>query len=362
MAVEAYDVLASFNRMLQYQEQKEGRKVSEALAYMQIASQQRAQDVTVAGKNLEIMTSVNQQLMSKKASEFIYESGLSGLYTKYKDDKDAIKSARDELIESPDKFFPGDYSLGLDKEMANDIVSALWSAQEAENPEAILKIGSRLSGLADPLHKKTAKETKIIKALGKLGYFSDISDEGVRESVGDFLDMSRLLNNQNLILKETEEFLKGEYEIQQIDLYSDAAKVLSSLEMEGITKEKEKVTDVDTSLPLDEQLTEFGTLAKTKQEEIDLITRAMDDMENQTKNIKFIEGIGKELTQQQTDFVSREDEMKSEFEKKISLLQSDIDQLEKDKRAFKQELTERQLESFMDIKREATGGDYSPYY
>ena len=360
MAVEAYDVLASFNRMLQYQESRESRKVSEALAYMQIAQQQQAQDIAVAGKNLEIMTSVNQQLMAKKASEFIYDSGLSGLYAKHKETKNALKNARDELIESPDKWFADDYSLGLDKDMANDLVSALWSAQEAQNPEALLKIGSRLSVLADPLHKKTAKEIRIVKALGKLGYFSDLSDKGVSESVGDFLDMDRLLNNQNLILKETEEYLKGEYEIQQIDLYSDASKVLSALEMEGVTEEKD-VTDVDTSLPLDEQLTEFGTSAKTKQEEIELISKAIDDMENQTRNIKFMESIGKELTQQQTDFVSREDEMKSEFEKKISLLQSDIDQLEKDKRTFKQELNERTLESFMDIKREATGGAYSPY-
>ena len=346
MAVEAYDVLASFNRMLQYQESRESRKVSEALAYMQIASQQRAQDITVAGKNLEIMTSVNQQLMTKKASEFIYESGLSGLYAKYKDDKDALKSARDELIGTGSFWGDDEYQIGLDKDTANDLVSALWSAQEAQNPEALLKIGSSLSVLADPLHKKTAKETKIIKALGKLGYFSDVSDQGVSESVGDFLDMDRLLNNQNLILKETEEYLKGEYEIQQIDLYSDASKVLSALEMEGVTEEKD-VTDVDTSLPLDEQLTEFGTSAKTKQEEMDLISRAIDDMESQSRDIKFMESIGKELTQQQTDFVSREDEMKSEFEKQISLLQSDIQQLEKDQRTFKQELNRRQLEPFL---------------
>ena len=346
MAVEAYDVLASFNRMLQYQETRESRKVSEALAYMQIAQQQQAQDIAVAGKNLEIMTSVNQQLMTRKASEFIYDSGLSGLYAKHKETKNALKNARDELIESPDKWFADDYSLGLDKDMANDLVSALWSAQEAQNPEAILKIGSRLSVLADPLHKKTAKEIRIVKALGKLGYFSDLSDKGVSESVGDFLDMDRLLNNQNLILKETEEYLKGEYEIQQIDLYSDASKVLSALEMEGVTEEKD-VTDVDTSLPLDEQLTEFGTSAKTKQEEMDLISRAIDDMENQARDIKFMESIGKELTQQQTDFVSREDEMKSEFEKQISLLQSDIQQLEKDQRTFKQELNRRHLEPFL---------------
>ena len=142
MAVEAYDVLASFNRMLQYQESRESRKVSEALAYMQIAQQQQAQDIAVAGKNLEIMTSVNQQLMTRKASEFIYDSGLSGLYAKHKETKNALKNARDELIESPDKWFADDYSLGLDKDMANDLVSALWAAQEAQNPEAILKIGS----------------------------------------------------------------------------------------------------------------------------------------------------------------------------------------------------------------------------
>jgi len=360
MAVEAYDVLASFNRMLQYQEARESRKVSEALAYMQIAQQQQAQDIAVAGKNLEIMTSVNQQFMAKKASEFIYESGLSGLYAKHKDTKDALKNARDELIESPDKWFADDYSLGLDKDMANDLVSALWSAQEAQNPEALLKIGSRLSVLADPLHKKTAKETRIVKALGKLGYFSDLSDEGVSESVGDFLDMDRLLNNQNLILKETEEYLKGEYEIQQIDLYSDAAKVLSALEIEGVTEEKD-ATDVDTTLPLDEQLTEFGTSAKTKHDEIDLISKAIDDMENQVRDIKFIQGAGREITQQQKDFIDREDEIKSEFEKQISLLNSDIEQLERNQRTFKQELAERKLESFMDVKREATGGAYSPY-
>jgi len=360
MAVEAYDVLASFNRMLQYQETRESRKVSEALAYMQIASQQRAQDITVAGKNLEIMTSVNQQLMTKKASEFIYESGLSGLYSKYKDDKDALKKARDELIGTGSFWGDDEYQIGLDKDTANDLVSALWSAQEAQNPEAILKIGSSLSALADPSHKKTAKETKIVKALGKLGYFSDVSDKGVSESVGDFLDMDRLLNNQNLILKETEEFLKGEYEIQEIDLYSDAAKVLSSLELEGVTEEKD-VTDVDTTLPLDEQLTEFGTSAKTKQGEIDLISKAIDDMENQVRDIKFIQGAGSEITQQQKDFIDREDEIKSEFEKQISLLNSDIEQLERNQRTFKQELNERKLESFMDIKREATGGAYSPY-
>jgi hypothetical protein len=337
MAVEAYDVLASFNRMLQYQESRESRKVSEALAYMQIAQQQRTQDIAVAGKNLEIMSTVNQQLMTKKASEFIYESGLSGLYAKHKDEKNPLKKARDELMGTGSWWGDDEYEIGLDKDTANDLVSALWSAQEAQNPEALLKIGSSLSVLADPSHEKSKKETRIIKSLGKLGYFSDLSDEGVSESVGDFLDMDRLLNNQNLILKETEEYLKGEYDIQQIDLYSDASKVLSALEEEGVSEESQ-ITDVDTTLPLDEQVAEFDALSSRKQDEINLISAAIDDMESQIRDIRFISGAGKEITQQQQDFINREDEMKSEFEKQISLLNSDIEQLEKDKKTWNEEL------------------------
>jgi len=356
MATEA-DVLRSVTAILQSGERKEQLKVQTALAMMQLAQQRRAQDIAVAGKNLELMEKYQGQVETQKAQEFVYDSGLAGLYTEYKDKELGMSKAAEELAKE-EGWFDNPYRLGLSKGVAVDLVGALWSLQEAQNPIPIIELGAKLSVLADPEHKQTKVEQGIYNAFTKLGYFSGKS---VEEAVTDFVDMQRISSGRNIILKEVQEYIKGDYEIQEFDLWSDASKALSKIEIEELLPEK-PATDVDLAVPLDVQVRSLDTNIEDKQKVID---SALDDIaavELRAKNVRFMQELGKDISQEDLDFAAREGELKSAFEVEISALKEDIKKINIEKRAYRQEIVGSQFTSFMDIKREATGGDYSPYY
>ena len=93
---EAYDVLAGLNRMLESQERREQTKLQTSLAMMQFAQSKRMQDIQVAGQQLQVLQTANEQMILGLSNDFLQRSGLESLYAQYgSDTEDGFKNAVD---------------------------------------------------------------------------------------------------------------------------------------------------------------------------------------------------------------------------------------------------------------------------
>ena len=92
-----YDVLAGLNRMLESRERREQTRLQTSLAMMQFAQQKRMQDIQVAGQQLQVLQTANEQMVSGLANDFLQRSGLEALYSQFGGDT-VLSSARPYLI------------------------------------------------------------------------------------------------------------------------------------------------------------------------------------------------------------------------------------------------------------------------
>jgi len=348
-----YDVLSGLNRILESQERREQFKVQQSLAMMQFAQQKRMQNMQVAAQSLDIMEKKNKQLMTNKASQFISDLGLSGLYYKYKESNDPLNEAVNELTKESGFFGGKDtYNLKMDKSTASDLVSAIWYHQEGGNSKPLIEIGARLHGMGK--RQMSGREQLTYNAFKKLGYVS-ASGKGPEGLLQDFSDMSRLLNNENEILRETDEFLKGDYVIDNINLSRGINKALGELETNQISttvkeskdEEKDKLTDIDTDLSLDEQLDEFDSSISNSSSEITKIKGALRDLESKAQDLNFYKKSGKELSQEDINWLSRVTDMKRIFESDMEKLSEEIAATKRIRSDFKGEMDRRSSEKIM---------------
>ena len=82
MAVSGSDFMQGLNLLLQDRKEDRRFKAQQALTMLQFAQQKKLSEVQIASAGIDIMGKVNKELMSKKASQFISDLGLSGLYYK----------------------------------------------------------------------------------------------------------------------------------------------------------------------------------------------------------------------------------------------------------------------------------------
>ena len=218
---EAYDVLAGLNRMLESQERREQTRLQTSLAMMQFAQQKRMQDIQVAGQQLQVLQTANEQMVSGLANDFLQRSGLEALYSQFGGDtEDGFKNAVDELTSKVGK---GDIGLGLDLDTAeaSKIASAVWAAK-AKNPEAMLELASSIKRVNESVTtgvKPPDSDIRLAVAFKRLGYFDNpdwqpglpMGATATRQIGG----ISKTLQNRQDIIAEMLEFGKGEYDIQR---------------------------------------------------------------------------------------------------------------------------------------------------
>ena len=123
----ASDALRAVNNILQYQQQREDRKVQEALALMQFGMQKRQADMKEAETRLAAAEKGNQMFQLDVAQQWIPASGLEGIYASVPDakgmDSDEISNNIDDLV---DMLRSKDYGKFSETEATN-IASAMWS-------------------------------------------------------------------------------------------------------------------------------------------------------------------------------------------------------------------------------------------
>ena len=108
MATEAYEVVGSLREMLQSQERREQSRVQTALSGMQFAQQKKMQDVQLAGQQLQFLQTVNTQMMTSEATNFLTSTGLGAIYS---EDDDGIDP--DSQIGTTAGFLLDEYNMNF---------------------------------------------------------------------------------------------------------------------------------------------------------------------------------------------------------------------------------------------------------
>ena len=205
MATETYEVVGALREMLQSQERREQSRVQTALAGMQFAQQKKMQDIQLAGQQLQFLQTVNTQMMTSQATEFLTSTGLGGIYS---EEEDGVENAIKSLTAKPSK---GGY--GFSETDANKIATAVWMAYKG-SPSAILSIADELN-TGFKKEKPSTKELALIKGFVSAGYITQEEfTSGVQES-GQLDNMSKTVKNTKNIAAEMYEYGSGEYEIQR---------------------------------------------------------------------------------------------------------------------------------------------------
>ena len=233
MATEA-DVLRSITAIMEGGLRREEAKVQSALAMMQFAQQKRMQDIALTQANLDLVSKSVQQQKPQVASEFLYSSGLAGIYIQPEEGEPAADAIEDMADKIRSKQF---FGRKFDRGQAESMAAAVWNYYSAEDPNSILKLATDLhdaNAMAnDPkqVALMSGQQKKLYEAFAKLHKSSDL------RSLTESAKKSRQAEAQ--ISKEIFDFTKGDYDI------SDLSGIY-----EGIP---EAVEEVDTAMQLDQK-------------------------------------------------------------------------------------------------------------
>jgi hypothetical protein len=327
----AAEVLQSLNRILQYQQARERSEVQEALQLMQFAQQKRQFDMQAAAKNLELLSSTNTQFKLKTAKRFSQDTGMSNVYMKFKDNKeDAMTDALAYLTETwgaGEQLFE-DTNDPLDKDVASELVSATWELYESQNPDAIINIGSRIS----PDKEMTADNKQLFEAFTKLGYWDTTEGATNEEAITTFQSMSNALENDMNIMMETQEYVKGDYEIQKDFTFVQGALDAFEKEADDLEKTSETLsgdTQVESPFSPDAQVQQSYDLIQSKQAEIFDSEQKLKQLSQNVSKAKALKEQGLDVSEEWELQLQNQTEVENAINTKIQLLGEDVRKLAK---------------------------------
>lgn len=206
------DPLQALNRIIQSQQERERFDVQTSLQMMQFAQQKRMQDIALAKDNIQMATKSLEMIKPKIASDFLNKSRLSQFYIPTEEGDAAGDAISEMVIKLRHK---NAFSKSLPELEAQKIATALWSYYgEAKDPEPILGLARDLKSSVVSAMQDDKGGAALYEAFKKLGVDSEMH-EIVNQA-------TRVRTSENLIHKEMNEFLKGDYEIQSdIGVYKD---------------------------------------------------------------------------------------------------------------------------------------------
>lgn len=278
----ASDVLRSVNRILQYQQERESRKVQESLALMQFGIQKRQADIKEYSMQMETIDKSNKQFKLNIADNFIQNSGLQSLMnvipTGITDVDDATESLEEitKLLSKKQKR----KDIVFSKENASNVANALWIYKNAEDPSSIINIANSLPTTTD----KNLKNSFITLA-GKSNVESLLKvSEQAKQS----------LQNDANILKEQYEFGQGDTKIQSsFGMFAPEVvnqfkqQQLKDSDLGSLADEFESMDDVEPNeledkktLTTDDRLSSYNSLSDSIKEDTKDLNR-LKKLDNQ---------------------------------------------------------------------------------
>ena len=318
----AAEALQSLNRILQYQQARERSEVQEALQLMQFAQQKRQFDMQSAAKNLELLSSTNTQFKLKQAQKFVQDTGMSAIYAEYSDKTDGMEKALTKLTTT---WGIGE-EIELDKDVAADLVSATWDLYTSKSPDSIINIGARLS----PDKEMTSQDKKYYEAFKKLGYLDITEGADNTDVIKTFQAMSDALENDTNIMMETQEYVKGDYEIQKD--FTFVQRALDAFEKEADVLEKTSETlsgdtQVESPYSPDAQVKQSYDLIQSKNAEILDNKQKLEQLSQNISEAKVLKGQGLEISEEWELQLQNQTKVENAINTKIQLLSDDVRKL-----------------------------------
>lgn len=331
--------LQALERLLLSQERREQSRVQETLSMMELAQSAAArtqqtklarrqlqmaeqkQNIAVMGSNLELLQKSNDTMKLRSAENFLQQSGLSSIYSKYKDEEDGLNDAVEELQD--------DYK--LDKEMAGNLISATWSAFEQQNPNAIINIGSKLHYLDEADKLASNYDKKLYSSFEKLGVLRKGDKEGNRNILNQFKTMRKSLDNEIKLTEEVTEFARGGDKAYTIDREFDIIdESLRKIELEKPDPDPipSKNTLTDTILPPDKLIKEFKNKKGNLNSERNKILQDIDLVKNNAKQVEFAKEIGMDIPQRESNAYENTNYVLDQLSEDLKLVDNQIKELE----------------------------------
>lgn len=329
----ASDVLRSVNRILQYQQERESRKVQESLALMQFAIQKRQADVKQYSQQIEVIDKTNKQFKLNIADRFIQDSGLQSLMnvipTGIKDVGEADESLKDIANVLSKKRRKRD-GTAFNKENASAVASALWIYKNSQDPSSIINLANSLPNTTDENLRNA-----FVTLAGKSNVESLLQvSEQAKQS----------LQNDDNILKEQYEFGQGDTEIQStfgmfapkvVNQFNQQQSQSGNVNISSLTDLVEKETEDPTQESSKERIYNRGYEPLTNQE---ILEKAQDFL-----TVEETEKEKNRLTQLSNQQSKLEETLNKLIEERDDLL-SDYEDYEEDK--------ELQLKRYKYFKRQ----------
>jgi len=201
----ASDVLRSVNRILQYQQERESRKVQESLALMQFGIQKRQADIKEYSMQMETIDKSNKQFKLNIADNFIQNSGLQSIMNVIPSGITDVSDATESLAEITKLLTKKQYGK-FDKQNASNIASALWVYKNSEEPSSIVNLANNIESMYSKDFKGTESNRNLLESFGKISNISQLRNVSKQAK--------QSLQNDANILKEQYEFGQGDTKIQ----------------------------------------------------------------------------------------------------------------------------------------------------
>ena len=265
----ASDVLRSVNRILQYQQERESRKVQESLALMQFGIQKRQADIKQYSQQMEVIDKSNKQFKINIADKFIQDSGLQSLMNVIPTGIKDVDDATESLAEISKLLTRKEYGR-FDKQNASNIASALWVYKNSQEPSSVINIANNFEAMNAPNYKGTSSDKNLLTAFNKIGNMTELLNVSKQAK--------QSLQNDANILKEQYEFGQGDTKIQS---------TFGMFSPQVVNEFKQQSQDADLSQLADE----FETLEETQTNDLEYegpsdLDKRLSDFNDLTDSIK----------------------------------------------------------------------------
>ena len=278
----ASDVLRSVNRILQYQQERDSRKVQESLALMQFGIQKRQADIKEYSMQIETIDKSNKQFKLNIADNFIQNSGLESIMNVIPSGITDVDDATESLAEITKLLSKKRKrkDIVFSKENASNIANALWVYKNAEDPSSIINIANSLPTTTD----KNLKNSFIALA----------GESNVESLLKVSEQATQSLQNDANILKEQYEFGQGDTKIQSsFGMFAPEVvnqfkqQQLKDSDLGSLADEFESMDDVEPNdledkktLTTDDRLSSYNSLSDSIKEDTKDLNR-LKKLDNQ---------------------------------------------------------------------------------
>ena len=278
----ASDVLRSVNRILQYQQERDSRKVQESLALMQFGIQKRQADIKEYSMQIETIDKSNKQFKLNIADNFIQNSGLESIMNVIPSGITDVDDATESLAEITKLLSKKRKrkDIVFSKENASNIANALWVYKNAEDHSSIINIANSLPTTTD----KNLKNSFIALA----------GESNVESLLKVSEQATQSLQNDANILKEQYEFGQGDTKIQSsFGMFAPEVvnqfkqQQLKDSDLGSLADEFESMDDVEPNdledkktLTTDDRLSSYNSLSDSIKEDTKDLNR-LKKLDNQ---------------------------------------------------------------------------------